>query len=56
MVDLDTEAIAYCDECKKEVETTFRKLKNKWIICKKCELPMKGKVKKDAVSSVHTTD
>lgn len=56
-VNLDTKAIAYCDGCGVYIETTFRKLKNKWNICMKCNTPMKVKVKEeDAVPSVHTTD
>ena len=31
-------------------------LKNKWNICMKCNTPMKVKVIKDAVPSVHATD
>jgi len=56
MTNLDTKAIAYCEHCSIEIETTFRKLKNKWKICSKCQIPMKVKVKKDAISSVHSTD
>jgi hypothetical protein len=54
--DLDTKVIAYCEDCSIQIKTTFRKLKNKWNICKRCSTPMKVKVDENAVPSVHTTD
>lgn len=55
-INLDTKAIAYCEDCNVRIETTFRKLKNKWNICTKCSTPMKVRVKEDAVPVIHTTD
>jgi peptide subunit release factor 1 (eRF1) len=55
-VTLDSKAIAYCENCNVRIKTTMRKLKNKWNICMKCNTPMKVKVIKDAVPSVHATD
>jgi len=55
-ISLDTKAIASCENCNVRIETTFRKLKNKWNICKRCSTPMKVKVDENAVPSVHTTD
>jgi len=55
-ISLDTKAIASCENCNVHIETTFRKLKNKWNICKRCSTPMKVKVDENAVPSVHTTD
>ena len=55
-VTFDSKAIAYCENCNVRIETTMRKLKNKWNICMKCNTPMKVKVIKDAVPSVHATD
>jgi len=52
---LDREVLAEC-ECGREKKVmTFRKLKNKWPHCSKCNQPMKVKVN-DAVSSIHTSD
>jgi len=52
---LDKEVLAEC-ECGREKKVmTFRKLKNKWPHCSKCNQPMKVKVK-DAVPPIHTAD
>ena len=52
---LDREVLAEC-ECGREKKVmTFRKLKNKWPHCSKCNQPMKVKVN-DAVSSIHPSD
>ena len=54
MTDLDTEVKAVCEDCQKEQTVTFRKLKNKWVICS-CGQPMIIKVQ-NAIPPIHTTD
>ena len=52
-INLDTKAIASCEDCNVLIETTFRKLKNKWNICVRCGTPMKVKVKENAAPVIH---
>jgi len=52
---LDEPVVAVCWECEVEKDLTFRKLKNKWPHCPKCNQPMRIR-KTDAIPAVHTTD
>jgi len=52
---LDREVLAECECGREQKVITFRKLKNKWPHCSKCNQPMMVKVK-DAIPTIHTTD
>tara|TARA_Y100000401_G_C8195587_1_gene160949 strand:- start:179 stop:361 length:183 start_codon:yes stop_codon:yes gene_type:complete len=55
---LDEPVKAVCSHCGNERMTTFRSLKNKWLICS-CKQPMTIKTereKENAVSAFYPTD
>ena len=51
---LNNTVLAVCDDCGTSRLVTFRAIKNKFPICKRCKQPMR--IKRDTIPTVPTTD
>jgi hypothetical protein len=56
MESLDQKIKAVCDTCGDERTLTFRTLKNKWAMCKKCRPSKPMRIKSNADTFISTPD